>query len=106
MLKWCPGFRHACKSRQRCSSPCLSRELAVVQIHRQARAVLPGSVRGQVGGEEIRRMWRMPMEMKAEPQPCCKTPLAELFPVQGEDLALLGLGEGASACRPGWQRGG
>lgn len=37
------------------------------------------------------KTWRMPLEVKDEPQPCCGTPLAVLLPLQGGDLDLLGL---------------
>lgn len=37
------------------------------------------------------RTWRMPVEVKAKPQPYCETPLAALFPMQRGDLDLLGL---------------
>lgn len=61
------------------------------KLHRQVTEVLPGSVPGQAGGEEMSRTQRMPEEVKAEPQLHCKTPLAEQFPVLGSDLDLLGL---------------
>lgn len=103
-----PGFRQPCEPRRRCSLPCLSGELATVQIHRRVTEVLAGSVQVQVGGEEVSGTRRMPVEVEAESQPCRETPSAALLPVQGEDLDLLGsvCVRGGSACPPEWQRGG
>lgn len=105
-LRQCPGFRHPCKPHWCWSLLCLSRELVMLQIHREVTEVPPGNMQGQIRGEEMHRTWRMPTEVKAEPQVCCKTPLTVLFPMQGWDLDLLGsvCVRGGSACPPGWQQ--
>lgn len=63
-----------------CSLPSPSGELTMGTNPQQVTEVLSGSVWGQAGDGEMSRAWRMAVEVKDEPQPCCGTPLTALLP--------------------------